>query len=99
MFCRPPRCRTTARQCRSEEHTSELQSPYDLVCRLLLEKKKIKSYPAAERASVILRLLVATRLTSSIVSVNQARLLVSMVTVIILVRSQKNSCTVCAVDA
>src|SRR5437867_4667794 len=28
---------------RSEEHTSELQSPYDLVCRLLLEKKKINS--------------------------------------------------------
>src|SRR5207248_7823765 len=27
-------------QSRSEEHTSELQSPYDLVCRLLLEKKK-----------------------------------------------------------
>src|SRR5437867_5817036 len=26
---------------RSEEHTSELQSPYDLVCRLLLEKKKM----------------------------------------------------------
>src|SRR5207248_10467484 len=29
------------RGARSEEHTSELQSPYDLVCRLLLEKKKI----------------------------------------------------------
>src|SRR5207248_5383187 len=28
---------------RSEEHTSELQSPYDLVCRLLLEKKKLRS--------------------------------------------------------
>src|SRR5437867_7596112 len=28
---------------RSEEHTSELQSPYDLVCRLLLEKKKNKN--------------------------------------------------------
>src|SRR5207248_10246380 len=28
---------------RSEEHTSELQSPYDLVCRLLLEKKKKES--------------------------------------------------------
>src|SRR5437867_8008913 len=28
---------------RSEEHTSELQSPYDLVCRLLLEKKKQNS--------------------------------------------------------
>src|SRR5437867_9604460 len=26
-------------EARSEEHTSELQSPYDLVCRLLLEKK------------------------------------------------------------
>src|SRR5437867_9989481 len=30
------------REHRSEEHTSELQSPYDLVCRLLLEKKKTK---------------------------------------------------------
>src|SRR5690348_17574480 len=29
---------------RSEEHTSELQSPVHLVCRLLLEKKKIKEY-------------------------------------------------------
>src|SRR2546426_2847551 len=27
-------------QARSEEHTSELQSPCNLVCRLLLEKKK-----------------------------------------------------------
>src|SRR5437879_9235588 len=30
-------------QSRSEEHTSELQSPMYLVCRLLLEKKKKKS--------------------------------------------------------
>src|SRR5205807_7137075 len=29
---------------RSEEHTSELQSPCNLVCRLLLEKKKKKTY-------------------------------------------------------
>src|SRR2546426_6829702 len=29
-------------QKRSEEHTSELQSPCNLVCRLLLEKKKSK---------------------------------------------------------
>src|SRR5256885_7067395 len=29
---------------RSEEHTSELQSPCNLVCRLLLEKKKNKIY-------------------------------------------------------
>src|SRR5438552_11390864 len=32
-----------ARPLRSEEHTSELQSPDHLVCRLLLEKKKKKS--------------------------------------------------------
>src|SRR5690349_24939676 len=36
----PPRRRAGAR--RSEEHTSELQSRRDLVCRLLLEKKKQK---------------------------------------------------------
>src|SRR5438876_6846523 len=29
---------------RSEEHTSELQSPVHLVCRLLLEKKNTKGY-------------------------------------------------------
>src|SRR5438874_10586033 len=29
-----------SKSCRSEEHTSELQSRRDLVCRLLLEKKK-----------------------------------------------------------
>src|SRR5256885_4460346 len=33
-------CRGAALQGRSEEHTSELQSPCNLVCRLLLEKKK-----------------------------------------------------------
>src|SRR5256885_12126680 len=36
-------CPTARRPCgrsRSEEHTSELQSPCNLVCRLLLEKKK-----------------------------------------------------------
>src|SRR2546430_14250181 len=47
----PPRARWTATFCagasrsfrsRSEEHTSELQSQSNLVCRLLLEKKKKK---------------------------------------------------------
>src|SRR5256885_4461623 len=32
---------TGREEARSEEHTSELQSPCNLVCRLLLEKKKI----------------------------------------------------------
>src|SRR5438105_10878483 len=34
---------------RSEEHTSELQSRVDLVCRLLLEKKKKKNMSAISR--------------------------------------------------
>src|SRR5438094_5134617 len=50
--CRPrrpwpgrPRSSAPGSRCRrSEEHTSELQSPYDIVCRLLLEKKKKKTY-------------------------------------------------------
>src|SRR5256885_12352192 len=37
---RVPRLRAEVRVMRSEEHTSELQSPCNLVCRLLLEKKK-----------------------------------------------------------
>src|SRR5690348_17790919 len=38
----PCECLTPFRNPRSEEHTSELQSPVHLVCRLLLEKKKKK---------------------------------------------------------
>src|SRR2546426_9335041 len=38
---------------RSEEHTSELQSPCNLVCRLLLEKKKKKRF-------IIIQLLTTT---------------------------------------
>src|SRR5256885_11112306 len=37
---RGDRRRAARRRSRSEEHTSELQSPCNLVCRLLLEKKK-----------------------------------------------------------
>src|SRR5699024_11524986 len=36
------RIHTATRSSRSEEHTSELQSRFDLVCRLLLEKKNNK---------------------------------------------------------
>src|SRR5256885_5155724 len=39
-----PRALIVQRQGRSEEHTSELQSPCNLVCRLLLEKKKRMLY-------------------------------------------------------
>src|SRR5690348_17658681 len=37
---------------RSEEHTSELQSPVHLVCRLLLEKKKKIYYPPDSQADI-----------------------------------------------
>src|SRR5256885_10144677 len=37
--------RTAPVKARSEEHTSELQSPCNLVCRLLLEKKKHLTRP------------------------------------------------------
>src|SRR2546426_7580569 len=39
-----------AEAARSEEHTSELQSPCNLVCRLLLEKKKQKQRLASQPA-------------------------------------------------
>src|SRR5690349_23100965 len=44
---------------RSEEHTSELQSRRDLVCRLLLEKKKKKKYISL-RNSINLKALCTT---------------------------------------
>src|SRR5215218_9289511 len=54
----PPRGRRETRKrrprgSRSEEHTSELQSHSDLVCRLLLEKKKNEKNDALERDSRI----------------------------------------------
>src|SRR5256885_3715434 len=42
---------TSSRLPRSEEHTSELQSPCNLVCRLLLEKKKNKADKNAGQGS------------------------------------------------
>src|SRR3989454_2175972 len=46
------RKQTKALHRRSEEHTSELQSPCNLVCRLLLEKKKKKKYKAENQATM-----------------------------------------------
>src|SRR5256885_6454787 len=44
------------RELRSEEHTSELQSPCNLVCRLLLEKKKKRIHHLLMRRSTYLML-------------------------------------------
>src|SRR2546427_9227952 len=55
----PRMCRRAHRFLRSEEHTSELQSQSNLVCRLLLEKKKKNpknhgrvSMPVASKARI-----------------------------------------------
>src|SRR5699024_12811148 len=48
--CRDIRC--LRRGIRSEEHTSEFQSRFDLVCRLLLEKKKMQ-IPKSESRQVL----------------------------------------------
>src|SRR5258708_16939494 len=45
---------------RSEEHTSELQSPDHLVCRLLLEKKKFQSLSLASKLQVKAHLSIAS---------------------------------------
>src|SRR5689334_24240454 len=48
-------CRDSSRgfSCRSEEHTSELQSQFHLVCRLLLAKKKTTIYLVAFSGSAL----------------------------------------------
>src|ERR1022692_3575995 len=46
---------------RSEEHTSELQSPCNLVCRLLLEKKKKKNKMTRNRTRSAFRQILGLR--------------------------------------
>src|SRR2546430_5375178 len=63
---------------RSEEHTSELQSQSNLVCRLLLEKKKPLDYRPSDSLSPLhshLSLLVGARLVSLIVPFEKVPLL------------------------
>src|SRR5256885_9396161 len=51
---RCPRAKGAPARSRSEEHTSELQSPCNLVCRLLLEKKKTIVYHTASHRKQLL---------------------------------------------
>src|SRR6266581_4376493 len=46
---------TSADRARSEEHTSELQSPVHLVCRLLLEKKNEHMFKFLETSSGLIQ--------------------------------------------
>src|SRR2546426_7795238 len=50
---------------RSEEHTSELQSPCNLVCRLLLEKKKTKNHQTKTSKITRSRSTLSSRRTAS----------------------------------
>src|SRR2546430_5679908 len=50
-YCRTSESNST-RPTRSEEHTSELQSQSNLVCRLLLEKKKLHRHIAAITSAI-----------------------------------------------
>src|SRR5256885_9890401 len=74
------------REARSEEHTSELQSPCNLVCRLLLEKKKIlddrqisqRAYhtpnpPRIPDQSTCSRSYTSTQIAASLTSANYLR--------------------------
>src|SRR3989442_3386205 len=62
-------CCSTA--CRSEEHTSELQSRPHLVCRLLLEKKKTKvSRSTLENYEVVIDLVSSTSAISYVVLID-----------------------------
>src|SRR5690348_18224151 len=56
-----PRCGEVDMGPRSEEHTSELQSPVHLVCRLLLEKKKTIRLSRATPPSIPPHLPTASR--------------------------------------
>src|SRR4051812_49450962 len=50
---RDPALSRAARDSRSEEHTSELQSHVNLVCRLLLEKKKKKNHKEIRKIKTV----------------------------------------------
>src|SRR5256885_2821757 len=57
---------------RSEEHTSELQSPCNLVCRLLLEKKKHRDQASCEAYALPMRLLNAFLLALGLIAIASA---------------------------
>src|SRR2546430_12511719 len=62
----PWELRRPAREHRSEEHTSELQSQSNLVCRLLLEKKKIANEHTQCEQRLAMRLLLDIMILSHV---------------------------------
>src|SRR5438034_6501426 len=66
-------CRGAACGHRSEEHTSELQSHSDLVCRLLLEKKKNDSHAASSYDAIQFKQDTCTHLAQRPAAARQTR--------------------------
>src|SRR5260370_15663557 len=58
----------SAQSTRSEEHTSELQSHLNLVCRLLLEKKKARAPASRQKAGAVRLPVLVRKLPASSVS-------------------------------
>ena len=58
--------RSPMRPIKSEEHTSELQSPMYLVCRLLLEKKTTNAIPATTVILQLRTIIIVTKLKTRI---------------------------------
>src|SRR2546430_3737250 len=71
---RPRSCVDPAGSRRSEEHTSELQSQSNLVCRLLLEKKKLQIFDSC--ISSLLCQAISWHMRHNVVDVNQYATLV-----------------------
>src|SRR5207249_5777418 len=57
---------------RSEEHTSELQSRFDLVCRLLLEKKKKEIQKPRYKLGIYLYTISVCSVTNVLLTLNNA---------------------------
>src|SRR5215204_6490715 len=71
---------TLASGTRSEEHTSELQSHSDLVCRLLLEKKKIIKFSLVGGTTFVVDTSVFVILNTMVLTIN---LVISKVIVVL----------------
>src|SRR5256885_3880305 len=77
---------------RSEEHTSELQSPCNLVCRLLLEKKKNQTIYYTQSKSYLMHILYAKHTSINVPSFNNlASLCVQMCATLTVDRDTTNN--------
>src|SRR2546430_3185396 len=89
----------SVRKSRSEEHTSELQSQSNLVCRLLLEKKKKNSdsHPTSSKPHNYCKAQNCAAQDTNNISLSALRLLshpVALTLVSVIVQSGRSTCSV-----